>query len=135
VEGLDERGSVPTRRRIASVVGLCNGDLNILRTARAALLLLAGRLLALQLALGALAVGGLDALVVALKLFADRAAFGFRSSAGSVALSRRADCLALGAIFLLAIVLGAANRANRALAVNNALGASGLFASHLAFRT
>jgi len=66
VEGLDEGHGVAARGRIASIVGLYNSKLNILRTARAALLLLAGRLLALQLALGSLAVGGFDTFVVAL---------------------------------------------------------------------
>jgi len=132
VEGLDERRGVATRRGIASIVGLSNGELNILRTARAALLLLASWLLALQLALGTLAVGGLDTLVVAFELLANRAALGLGGSASGVALSRRAHSLALGAVLLLAIVLGAADRANRALAVDNALSTSGLFASHLA---
>jgi len=50
-------------------------------------------------------------------------------------LSGSANCLALGAIFLLTIVLGAADGAHRALAVNNAFGTGGLFASHLAFGT
>jgi len=109
VEGLDERWGIATRGRVASIVGLCNGELNILRTARAALLLLASRLLALQLALGALAVGGLDALVVAFELLANRAALGFGGSASGVALSRRAHSLTLGAVLLLAIILGAAN--------------------------
>jgi hypothetical protein len=132
VEGLNERGSVATRRRVASAVRLTDGELHVLRAARAALLLLASGLLALELALGALAVGGLDALVVALELLADRAALGLGGGAGGVALSGRADSLALGAVFLLAVVLGAADRANRAFAVNDALGTSGLFASHLA---
>jgi len=132
VEGLNERRGVATRRGVASVVGLHNGELNILRTARAALLLLASGLLALQLALGALAVGGLDALVVAFELLAHRAALGFGGGASGVALSRRAHSLALGAVLLLAIVLGATDRAHRALAVNNTFGASGLLASHLA---
>jgi len=132
VEGLDERRSVAARGRVAGIVGLNHSKLDVLRTARAALLLLASRLLALQLALGALAVGGLDALVVALQLLAHRAALGLGGGAGGVALSRCTDSLALGAILLLAIVLGAADRAHRALAMHNALGAGGLLASHLA---
>jgi len=109
MEGLNERRSIATRRRIASTVGLENSQLYVLRTTRAALLLLTSRLLALQLALGALAVGRLDALVVAFELFANRAAFGLGSRASSVALSRSTDSLTLGAIFLLAIVFGATN--------------------------
>jgi len=49
-----------------------------------------------------------------------------------VALGGRADSLALGAVLLLAIVLGAADRTHGTLAVNHALGTSGLLASHLA---
>jgi len=135
VESLDERHGVSTRGGIASIVGLNHSQLNILRTARAAFLLLASRLLALQLALGSLAVGGLHALVVAFQFLAHRRAFGFGGSASGVALSRGTDSLALGAIFFLAIVLGAADRAHRALAVNNALSTSSLFASHLTLGT
>jgi len=131
VEGFNERGSVAARRRIASIVGLHDGELDVLRPARAALLFLASRALALQLALGALAVGGLDTLVVALELLADRAALGLGGRAGGVALGGRTHSLALGAIFLLAIILGAADGANRALAVHYTLGAGGLLASHL----
>jgi hypothetical protein len=65
MEGFNERHCVPTRRRIASIVGLDNSQLYVLRTTWAALLFLTSRLLALQLALGSLAVGGFDTLVVA----------------------------------------------------------------------
>ena len=135
VEGFQEGRSVGARRRIASVVGLNDGQLDGLGGARAALFFLAGGFLALQLAFGTLAVGGLDALVVAFQFLADRRAFGFGSSAGGVALSGSADSLALGAVFFLAIVLGATNRANGAFAVNNAFSAGGLLATHLALRT
>jgi len=131
VHGLDERGSVGARRRIASIVGLYDGHLSTLRIARAALLFLASGLLALELALGALAVGRLDTLVVAFEFLANRRAFGFGGSAGSVALSRGANGLALGAILLLTIVLRATNGANGAFAMNHTLGTLSLFASHL----
>jgi len=72
VEHLQERRGVGARGRVAGVVGLNDGHLDVAGTARAALLLLAGRLLALQLALGARAVGGLHALVVAVELLAHR---------------------------------------------------------------
>jgi len=97
-------------------------------------LLLASRTLALQLALRALAVRWLHALVVAFKFLAHRRATGFGGGAGSVALSRRAHSLALRAVFLLAIVLGATNRAHGTLAVDCAFGAGGLFATHFTFR-
>jgi len=132
VEHFQERGGVGARRRVAGRVGLNDGDLDVGLAARAALLLLAGSLLALQLALGALAVGGLHALVVAVELLADRRALGFGSGAGGVALGRRANGLALGAVLLLAVVLGAADAADGALAVHGALCALGLLATHLA---
>jgi hypothetical protein len=132
VEGLDERRGVLARAGVARAGCLNNRQLNVASSARAALLFLASSLLALELALGALAVGGLDALVVAFEFLANRRALGFGSSAGGVALSGSADSLALGAVFLLAIVLGATNRANRAFAVNGAFSAGGLFAAHLA---
>jgi hypothetical protein len=111
---------------------LHDGELHVGGAARAALLLLARGFLALQLALGAGAVGGLDALVVALELFAHWRALGLGRGAGSVALGGRADGLALGAVLLLAVVLGAADGADGALAVDGALGAGGLLATHLA---
>jgi hypothetical protein len=95
---------------------------------------LASGLLALQLALGLGAVGGLDALVVAFEFLADGRALGFGSSAGGVALSRGADGLALGAVLALALVLGATNRADRAFAVDRATGARSLLALHFANR-
>jgi hypothetical protein len=91
-------------------------------------------LLALKLALGTSAVGGLQALLAAVQLFADRRALRFRSHAGGVATSRLAHSLALVASQLLAGVLGAADRANRALAVDGALGARYLFTFHFALR-
>jgi len=59
--------------------------------ARAALGLLASRLLALQLALGLGAVGGLGALVEASEFLANRLALGLGGFAGGVAVSRLAD--------------------------------------------
>jgi hypothetical protein len=82
-----------------------------------------------------LAVGGLDALVGAIQLLANGRALGFRSGAGSMALSRSTDGFTLGAVFLLAIVLGAADTAGRTLAVYDALSTGSLFALHLALRT
>jgi len=135
VEGFQEGRSVATRRGIASVVGLNHSQLHTRGTARAALLLLTSGLLALQLALGSLAVGGFHTLVVAFQFFADRRAFGFGSSASGVALSRSTDGFTLGAVFLFTIILGATNGADRAFAMNDALGASCLFTSHFTFGT
>jgi len=134
VHGLQETGA----RRAAGRSGRHNGDLSVGSVAWAALVavvLIASRLLALQFTLGTLAVGGLDALVGAIQLLADRRALGFRSSAGSVALGWSANGLALGAIFLLAIVLGATDTAGRTFAMNNTFGASSLFTFHLTLRT
>ena len=103
--------------------------------ARAALRLVrqrAGRLLALELALGLGAVGGLDALVGAVERLADGRALGLGRLARGVAAGRLADRLALGAAVLLALLLGAADRADGALAVDRALGAGRLLALHLA---
>jgi len=115
-----------------SSVGLGNGKLNILSTARAALGLLAGSPLALQLALGLSTVGGLHALVEAGELLAHRLALGLRSLAGSVAVSGLANRLTFRATFLLALILRAADGADRFLAVHSALGAGGFLALHLA---
>jgi hypothetical protein len=111
-----------------------DGSLNVGRAARAALALfeLAGGLLALEFALGLGAVGGLEALVLADEFLANRAALGFGGSASGVAASRLADGLALGAVFLLALVLGAADGADRLLAVDSALSAGNFLALHLA---
>lgn len=102
--------------------------------AAAALRLLASGSLALQLALGLLAVGGLHALVLAVEFLAHGAALGLGGGAGGVALSGVANSLAGRAGVLLAVVLGATDAANGALAVHDALGAGGLFASHFALR-
>jgi len=125
----------------ASVVSALNGELGSgsIATAAASLLRnivvgIARWLLALKLALGTSAVGGLQALLAAVQLFADRRALRFRSHAGGVATSRLAHSLALVASQLLAGVLGAADRANRALAVDGALGARYLFTFHFALR-
>jgi len=109
VHGFQERRGVGARVRLALVVGLRDRHMHILRRARAALLLLASGLLALQLALGLLAVSGLDALVVALQLFAHGRALGLGSRASGVALGGGTNRLTLGAVFLLAVVLGAAD--------------------------
>ena len=127
VEDFQEAGLVlldEARGRRAS--GRLDGDLHGLTGARAALGLLALRLLALELALGLGAVGGLDALVLAVEFLADRAALGLGSGASGVALSRVADGFARRAGVLLAVVLGAADGANGAFAVNGALSAGGL---------
>jgi len=115
------RGVGASRLGTASGGGLGDGDLDGASRARAALGLFASRLLALQLALGLGAVGGLGALLVAGEFFADWSTLGLRSLAGGVALGRLADRLALGASLLLTLVLGAADRANGLLAVNGAL--------------
>jgi len=122
----------------AAVVGLNNGNIRVGRGARAALVavvFVASRLLALQLALGTSTVGGLHALVGAVEFLAHGRAFRFGSSAGGVALSGCANSLALGAVFLLTIVLGAADRAGGAFAVNNALGALSLLTLHFTLGT
>ena len=83
-------------------------------------------LLALELALGLGAVGGLHALVVADQCLAHRGTLGSRGGASRVALSRLAHRLALRAVRHLALVLRAADGAHGALAVNHALGAGSL---------
>jgi len=136
VHDLNERGAETARSdsRSARLVGQAESELHVLSTAGAALRLFARSAFALQLALGLGAVGRLYALVEASEFFADRGALGLRSLTGSVATSGLADRLALGASFLLALVLGAADGADRLLAVNRALSAGGLLALHLAFR-
>jgi len=89
----------------------------------------------LKLALGLLAVGGLDALVVAREFLADRSALGLGGGARGVALGGLANALALGAVILLALLLGAADGADGLLAVNSALGARDFLALHLALGT
>jgi len=136
VENLHEGGAGRLAR--IGVGGLPNGALGVEPIARAALVRIigiwfcTGRPFALQLALGPSAVGGLGAFVGAFQLFAHGAASGLGGRAGSVALGRGAHRLALGAVFLLAEVLGATNGASRALAVNGAFGARNLFAFHFA---
>jgi len=103
--------------------------------ARAAVVVdVAGGALALKLALGLGAVGGLEAFVPANELLANGAAAGFGGRASGLAASRLADGLALGAVFLLALVLGAADGADGLLAVNSALSARDFLALHLAAR-
>jgi len=104
--------------------------------ARAAVVVdVAGSALALKLALGLGAVGGLEAFVSANELLANGAAAGFGGRASGVAAGRLADGLALGAVFLLALVLGAADGADGLLAVDGALSARDFLALHLATRT
>jgi len=123
-----------------SGVGLGNSSSNIVLRASTAvgggvIRNVAASLLALQLALGTSAVGGFDALVLAVQFFADWRAFWIRSSAGCVALRRSANSFTLRAACLFASVLGASNRAGWAFAVNGALCARSLFASHFALGT
>jgi len=126
--------------RSGSRVGLGNSSSNVVLRASTAvgggvIRNVAASLLALQLALGTSAVSGLDALVLAVQFFADWRAFWIRSSAGCVALRRSANSFTLRAACLFASVLGASNRAGWAFAVNGALCARSLFASHFALGT
>jgi len=118
------------------LVGLANSDLSVGRVRASAALAgrlgIARRLLALQLALGTSAIGGLSALVLAIEFLANRGAFRIWGSASGVALRRRANSLAFGARVLFAFISGATNTADWALAMNNALGTRSLFASHFA---
>lgn len=132
VHDLNERGLGLSLSNGSMLIGLGHSEADRGGRARAALGLLAGGLLALELALGLGAVGGLDALVVADELFANGGALGLGSLAGGVATGRLADRLALGAALALTMVLGAANGAGGLLAVDGALGATRLFALHLA---
>jgi len=118
-----------------------NGLLDVLVTALAAptaavallgLLGLARGAIALQLALGARAGGGLLALRVALGGLAHGGAHGLRGNAGGTAVGRRANSLALGAVLRLAHLLGAADIALGLVAVNLAARARGLLALDLA---
>jgi len=99
------------------------------------LLVSAGWLLADELALGARAESRLLALPVALSLLAHRSAGGLRSSAGSAALGRGADSLALGAVVGLAEILRATNIALRLVTVDLAGSAWSLLAVDLALRS
>lgn len=142
VHDLQQRGQ-STRARArrgtsATAVGSSLGDGHLgdggdgARAALSLLLSLASRALALQLALGLGAVGGLDALVLAIELLAHGGALGLGSDAGGVAAGRLADSLALRAASQLAQLLGAADGAHGALAVDGALGAGDLLTLHLA---
>jgi len=124
-------------RRLGSVggslVSLDNSGLDSVLVTLAALgTLLTGGLLALELALGLGTVGGLDALVVTSELFADWLALGFGGSTGGVADSGLADGLALGAVVLLARLLGATDGTGGLLAMDSALSARGFLTLHLA---
>jgi len=93
------------------------------------------RALAHELALGLGAGDGLLALPVALGGLAHGGAHSVGGFALSTAVGRRADGLALGAILLLAQVLGASDVALRLVAVDLALGALSLLAVDLALGT
>jgi len=93
---------------------------------------LASRTLTLQLTLGLGTVDWLDALVLAVESLAHWSALGLWSNAGGVATSRLADSLTLWAAVLLAQLLRATNSANRAFAVDGALGTGDLLTLHLA---
>jgi len=136
-DGVGDLQESRQRRRRRHSGGLCavDSELNVLGSTRAAHLLSlvldsAGRLLALQLALGAWAGRRLGARPRALGLLAQRRAVGLRGYAGGVALGGRTHGLALGAVFLLAHVLRAAHAALGLLAVNRAFGAFRLLALH-----
>jgi len=132
VHHLQERRA--SRYWLARIGDDLHGLLNTSIVARAALLIIriASGLLALQLALGLLAVGGLHTFVGTVEFLAHGRALGLGSSASGVAMSRRADGLALGAAVHLALLLRAANRAHGLLAVDGARRARGLLALHLA---
>jgi len=132
----ERRDGAAGLRRSARRGGGDDGALEVCLVARAAAGVgnVASGLLALQLALGLGAVGGLEALVLAVQFLANRAAAGFGGVASGVAASRLANGLALGAVFLLALVLGAADGADGLLAVNSALSARNFLALHLALR-
>jgi len=95
------------------------------------LLVGAGGLLAHKLALGTGAQGGLLALPLALGILAHRSADSVGSSTSSTALSGSADSLALGAVLLLAHILGATNITLGLVTVYLAGSARGLLAVDL----
>jgi len=136
VSNLHQRG-LHVSVHLAQATGGLHGQSQVGARARAARSLLicnvALGLLALEFALRTRARGGFRAAPVALRLFAERRAVGLRGNARRPAFSRSADSLTLGALVLLAHVLGAANRALRLLAVHRALRAGRLLALHLTF--
>lgn len=119
----------------AGNVGLRKSQSDVLSSARTALRFFACSFLALQFTLGLGTVGGLDALVEAGELFADRLASWFRRFASGMAVSRLANRFALGAALLLALIFRATNSADWLFAVHGAFGTSGFLALHLAFRS
>ncbi len=138
VQDFQERRLGGSRGRSSSWVGTSgsHSGLNVLSVASAALLcggsgVLASTLGTLEFALGLSTVGGLGALLEAAELLANRLALGFRGGASGVANRGLADCLALGASLGFALISRAADGANRALAVNHALGTRSLFALHV----
>jgi len=102
---------------VVTVVGLLGSALGGVANQLALRTRAESRLLALPVALGLLAHGGAD---------------GVRSNTRGTALSRSADSFTLGAVRLLAEILGAANIAMRLIAVNLALSTRSLFAMNLA---
>jgi len=143
VESLNERRAEGLAGgKCASIVGLNHSHLSGGGVASAAssrgssgIISVALGFLALQFALRTSAVGGLDALLAAVQLLANRSALGLRSHAGSVASGWLADGLASVASGQFASILGASNRADWALAMNGALSARYLLAFHFALRS
>jgi len=138
VHGLNERELLVDNQFVGGsvVVGRLDGQKRGVLGAWAALSknsgILTSGFLASKLALGFGAQGGGLALPCALGLLAKRRAVGLRGSASGAADSGTADSLAGWAVFLLAHILGASDRAHGFLAVDFAFGAFGRFAVHLA---
>jgi len=129
--GLEQVGTVDGLLQVGNISARAALSLATTTT----LLGLAGRTLAHKLALGLGAGDGLLALPVALGGLAHGGAHSVGGLALSAAVGRRADGLALGAVLLLAQVLGAAHVALRLVAVNLALSTLSLLAVNLALRT
>jgi len=136
---LEERrlftGSLTSLQERCLHVGLCARAARGSSDGDVRLLVGAGGLVAHELTLGAGAESRLLALPLALGLLAHRSADGVGGSAGGTALSRGTHSLALGAVSLLAEVLGAANVTLGLVAVDLAGGAGGLLAVNLALRS
>jgi len=99
------------------------------------LLVSTSRLLTHELTLGARAEGRLLTLPVALGLFAHGGTHGVRSGTGSTTLSGSADSLTLGAVSLLAHVLGASHVTLRLVTVNLTSSTRSLLTMNLALRS
>jgi len=136
---LEERrlftGSLTSLQERCLHVGLCARAARGSSDGDVRLLVGAGGLVAHELTLGAGAESRLLALPLALGLLAHRSADGVGGSAGGTALSRGTHSLALGAVSLLAEVLGAANVTLGLVAVDLAGGAGGLLTMNLALRS